>query len=82
MNKILYQVHVTKSKQQIQVRRRQMIMIDDNDICGIIEGVHRMDKFDLYFDIGLISECKYDENSSENEEKSNRQSNNEDSDEI
>ena len=37
-------------------------------VCEIIEQVHRRDKFDKEFDIRLISECEYDEDSCENEE--------------
>ena len=44
--------------------------IDDDDICEIIEERYRRDKFNKEFDIGLISECEYDEEISENEEES------------
>ena len=40
--------------------------VDDNDLCKIIGELHRRDKFDKEFDIGLISECGYDEDTSEN----------------
>ena len=44
--------------------------IDDDDVFEIIAEVHRRDKFDKEFNIGLIFECEYDENTRENEEKS------------
>ena len=56
--------------------------IDDNDECEIIEEVYRRDKFDKEFDIGMISECEYDEKSSEDEKWSSGESNNEDGDEL
>ena len=56
--------------------------INANNICDIIEEVHRRDKFDKEFDIGLTSECKYDEDSSENEEDSSGKSNNEEGIEL
>ena len=43
--------------------------IYDDDVCEIIEEVHRRDKFDKEFDIGLIFEYEYDEYTSENEDK-------------
>ena len=41
-----------------QGKKLEAMKIDDNDVCGIIEEVHRRDKFDRDFDIGLISECE------------------------
>ena len=41
--------------------------IYDNDICKIVEEVHRKDKFDKQFNIGIISKCEYDEVISQNE---------------
>ena len=55
--------------------------IDDNDICEIMEEVHRRNKFDKEFDTVLISECEYDEDSSKNEEENSGESNNEEGDE-
>ena len=72
MKRIHEQNNLPSTCNKKQATNLDAMRIDDNDICGIIEGVHRTDKFDLYFDIGLISECEYDENSSENEEESNR----------
>ena len=51
-----------------QTSNLDAINIDDNDVCGIIK--ERRDTFDKKYDIGLISECEYDENSSGNEEES------------
>ena len=44
--------------------------IDDDDINEIVEEAYRRDKFDNHFDNGLIFECTYIKNSSENEEES------------
>ena len=44
--------------------------IDDDDVYQIIEEVYRRDNFDKEFDMGLISECEYDEDTSENEQES------------
>ena len=43
--------------------------VDSDDINEIIEEVHRKDKFDKQFDIGLMSECEYNEGSNNNKEK-------------
>ena len=56
--------------------------IDDDGICEIIEQVHRRDKFDKEFDIRLISECEYDEDSSENKVEGSGESNNEEGDDL
>ena len=58
------------------------MQINDKDICEIIEEVHRRYKLDKELDIGLISQCQYDEISSENEEESSGESNNEEDDEL
>ena len=43
--------------------------MDDNDVCDVIEEVHRRDKFNKEYDVRLISECEYDKDTSENEEE-------------
>ena len=53
-----------------QTKNQGAIKIDDDDVCGIIEEVYKRDKFEKEFNIGLISECKYDERNSEDEEES------------
>ena len=53
-----------------QAITQEVMKIDDDDIYEIIKEVNRRDKFDKDFDIGVISECEYDEDTSENEEKS------------
>ena len=52
-----------------QVINQEAMKIDYNDVCEIIEDVHRRDNFDKEFDIGLISKCEYDEDTSTNEKK-------------
>ena len=54
----------------------------DNAVCEIIEEVYTRDKIDKEFDTGLISECKYNEDSSKNEEVNSGKSNNEEGDEL
>ena len=44
--------------------------IDDEDMNEIIEDVHKRDNFNKEFDIGVVSKCEYDDDSSNNEEKS------------
>ena len=56
--------------------------IDDNDTNEIMEEVHRTNNFDKNFDICLISECGYGENSNENEEESSREFSNKEGDEL
>ena len=65
-----------------QETKLDAIKIGDNDACEIIKEVNRRDNFDKEFDIGLISECEYDEDSNENEEESSGESNNEQGDEL
>ena len=43
---------------------------DDDDVYDIIEEVYRRENFDKEFDIGLISDCEYDEDVSKNKEES------------
>ena len=63
-----------------QTSNLDAINIDDNDVCGIIK--EKRDTFDKKYDIGLISECEYDANSSENEEESSGESYNDEGDEL
>ena len=56
--------------------------IDDDGICEIIKKVHRRDNIDKEFIIGLISECEYDEDSSENKVGGSGESNNEEGDDL
>ena len=67
---------------QVQATNLDAMKIDDNDVCEIIEEVHRREKFDKEFDIGLISKYEYDDDSSENEENSRSENNNEEVDEL
>ena len=53
-----------------QLANQEVMKIDDDDLYARIEEVYRRDKFDKEFDIGLISECEYNEDSSEIEEES------------
>ena len=53
-----------------QVAKQEEMKIDDDDVCEIIKEMYRRDKLNKEFDIGLISECEYDEDISENEEES------------
>ena len=53
-----------------QATNSDAMKIDDNDINEIIQEANRRDTFDKEFEICLISECEYDEDSSENEEES------------
>ena len=53
-----------------QAANQETMKIDDDDVYQIIEEVYRRDNFDKEFDMGLISECEYDEDTSENEEES------------
>ena len=46
------------------------IKIDDEDTNEIIEEEHRRNKFDKEFDIGVVSECEYDDDSSFYKEES------------
>ena len=55
---------------------------DDNDTNETIEDVHRTNNFDKHFDICLISECGYDENSSKNEKESSGEFSNKEGDEL
>ena len=43
--------------------------MNDEDMNEIIEEIHRRYKFDKYFDIGVVSECEYDNELSNNEEE-------------
>ena len=45
------------------------IKIDDEDTNEIIEEVHRRNKFDKDFDIGVVIECESDNDSSNNEDE-------------
>ena len=65
-----------------QATNSNTMKIDDNDVCEIIEDVHKWDKLDKEFDISLISECEYDEDTSENEEESSGTINSEENDEL
>ena len=65
-----------------QATNLDTMKVDDNDICEIIESVHRRDKFDIVFDINIVSECEYNEGSSENEEESSGENDNKEYDEI
>ena len=65
-----------------QATNLDTMKVDDNDICEIIESVHRRDKFDIVFDIDIVSECEYNEGSSENEEESSGENDNKEYDEI
>lgn len=49
---------------------QESMKIDDDDVWEIIEEVHKKDKFDKEFDIGLIFEYEYGNDTSENEEDS------------
>ena len=67
--------------------KKQVIILDtmkiyDHDIYEIIEEVQRRDKFDKDFDSGVISECEYNKDSSENEERSSGESNNKEDGEL
>ena len=65
-----------------QATNLDTMKVDDNDICEIIESVHRRDKFDIVFDIDIVSECECNEGSSENEEESSGENDNKEYDEI
>ena len=65
-----------------QVINLDEMKIDDNGMCDIIEEVHKWDKFNKRFDIGLIFEYEYDEDSSENDTDSSGESNNEEGHEL
>ena len=39
-----------------QATNQEVMKIDDDDACEIIEKIYRRDKLDKEFDIGLISE--------------------------
>ena len=53
-----------------QSANQEVMKIDDDGVYARIEEVYRRDKVDKEFDIGLISECEYNEETSENEEES------------
>ena len=53
-----------------QSANQEVMKIDDDGVYARIEEVYRRDKFDKEFDIGLISECEYDEDVSKNKEES------------
>ena len=52
-----------------QTTNQEAMKMDDNDVCDVIEDVHRRDKFNKEYDVRLISECEYDKDTSENEEE-------------
>ena len=52
-----------------QTTNQEAMKMDDNDVCDVIEEVHRRDKFNKEYDVRLISECEYDKDTSENEEE-------------
>ena len=52
-----------------QTTNQEAMKMDDNDVCDVIEEVHRRDKFNKEYDVRLISECEYDKDTSKNEEK-------------
>ena len=53
-----------------QAANQEAMRIYGDDVCKIIEEVHKIDNVHKDIDIRLISECEYDEDTSENEEKS------------
>ena len=52
-----------------QVKDLDRITIDDEDINKVIEEIHNRNKDDRELDIGVVSRCVYDNESSSNEEK-------------
>ena len=58
-----------KKLYQVDVIKKNAMRLDDNDINEIIEKGHRRDKFHKGFDIDLIFEYEYDEDSSEMKEE-------------
>ena len=71
MRVISYLVNIIRNMKK--VTSVGTIKTDDEDMNGIIEEVHRRYKFDLGINIGVISECEYDDESSNNEERINEE---------